>query len=540
MSISDTAPFDMKDAFLVLGMHRSGTSTVAGMLTKLGISAPATPMPANEYNERGYFESASFMRLHDDLLSSAGTRWDDWRQFNPTWYETTIAGSFRDRALALLEAEFGGQPAFVLKDPRCCRFAPFWFTVLKKRGITPNVIIPIRSPLEVALSLRKRDSFPLNTGLLLWLRHVLDAEYFSRSHQRAIVRWPDLLKDWRATMTVVAKVIGQPWPRLSDHVAVEIDTYLSEALRHHEVADWELKSHSDVHEWFLPTYNALCELANEPSSNSARSALDDIRLQFERASTLFGLNAANLEAQNAQLRQSLVDLEGGRADLAARHEATLAQLDRVRADASELATEISVREGEVGSMKAEIAGLTTSRDHWEARHADAMAQLDVLRAEAAKICAVIADNKAELDSAKGEIARLTVSCDEWKARYSVATTQLDAIRTETSELAKEISHRQAELESARARIVDLEVSRDEWVSRAEDHQRAASEWEARHAEAAAQLVAPRVQPSELAAQISAKQEGIDSKAIGQRATGISQVLFRIAKWPFLLIALHKL
>ena len=47
---------DKSLAVLVVGMHRSGTSAVSGVLNKLGVAVPDTLHPADEHNARGYFE----------------------------------------------------------------------------------------------------------------------------------------------------------------------------------------------------------------------------------------------------------------------------------------------------------------------------------------------------------------------------------------------------------------------------------------------------------------------------------------------------
>ena len=116
----------MRNVILVLGMHRSGTSAAAGSLVKLGGAQPKTLMPAEDGNERGYFESQALRTFHDELLASAGSDWTDWRQFNPAWYQSPTATAFQKRAKQLFKEEFDGEPLVVLKDPRVCRFAPFW------------------------------------------------------------------------------------------------------------------------------------------------------------------------------------------------------------------------------------------------------------------------------------------------------------------------------------------------------------------------------------------------------------------------------
>ncbi|MCP5043045.1 MAG: sulfotransferase family protein, partial [bacterium] len=46
-----------RHAIVVAGMHRSGTSALAGVLHRPGAELPATPLPPNENNPDGYAES---------------------------------------------------------------------------------------------------------------------------------------------------------------------------------------------------------------------------------------------------------------------------------------------------------------------------------------------------------------------------------------------------------------------------------------------------------------------------------------------------
>src|SRR5690606_4349244 len=64
-----------REAIIVLGMHRSGTSAVSGVLAKLGAQAPRSLMPPTQDNPRGYWESSELMKFHDRVLESAGHRW---------------------------------------------------------------------------------------------------------------------------------------------------------------------------------------------------------------------------------------------------------------------------------------------------------------------------------------------------------------------------------------------------------------------------------------------------------------------------------
>ena len=63
-----------RNALLVLGMHRSGTSSLARVFSLLGASLPTNVMPANYGNEAGYWEPERVVALNDQILEFFGER----------------------------------------------------------------------------------------------------------------------------------------------------------------------------------------------------------------------------------------------------------------------------------------------------------------------------------------------------------------------------------------------------------------------------------------------------------------------------------
>jgi hypothetical protein len=301
----------MTEVLIVLGMHRSGTSAIAGVLTKLGGSAPKTLYPGDIGNERGYFESAPIMAFHDELLASAGTHWCDWRAFNPAWYDSPLCETYKDRAKKLFEDEFGDAAFATFKDPRICRFLPFWPDVFAAMNIAPRIIIPVRSPLEVSDSLKKRNNLSRPEGMLLWLRHMLDAEAASRALPRSIVLWREFVSDRRGTTDKISRDIGLSWPRHSDEADRDIEGFLSSDLVHNTVSDAELAACPDVHQWTADTYEALGELGGDPQSPEPMKKLDQIRERFDQSATLFGrlLADANIRTQELAGRAGSMQAE---------------------------------------------------------------------------------------------------------------------------------------------------------------------------------------------------------------------------------------
>lgn len=66
-----------KNPIIVLGMHRSGTSAVAGLLHKMGIDMGLDLMLGDsEANPAGYYEDRPVMKLNEDILACWGGSWD--------------------------------------------------------------------------------------------------------------------------------------------------------------------------------------------------------------------------------------------------------------------------------------------------------------------------------------------------------------------------------------------------------------------------------------------------------------------------------
>lgn len=333
--------------YFVLGMHRSGTSSLAGAFIKLGIAAPKTLLGANEGNTAGHWESRPLILFHDELLASAGSRWDDWRAFNGAWYETPVAAQFRERGKQLLLSEFGHAPLFVFKDPRNCRIARFWLDIFAEMGIRPRIVLPVRSPLEVAQSHRARDGFQLRKGMLLWLRHVLDAEAVSRNLPRVIVDWNEFLQHWQQSISQMERMLGL-FPANTDLAAVEVEKFLRKDLKHQEVTDDELTTNELVHPWVEQAYRALLELASKPSSKTARKTLDHIRTRLDEAASLFGsvvadAEAAEIEARQEQLaeREVHASTSGEMAVLADKQKQTLVELEAERVTNQDLVRQLT-------------------------------------------------------------------------------------------------------------------------------------------------------------------------------------------------------
>lgn len=303
---------------LVIGMHRSGTSTVAGALGILGATMPATGLGLSEDNPKGHFEPKKIVSLHDRVLASAGMRWWDWDRFPDAWYDTAVAQPFVDELVGIVRAEFGDAPLFVVKDPRTCKLIPLWRRVGDILNLDIVGVLPFRHPDEVARSLHARDGFPLPNSHMAWLRYMLEAERQSRGMRRVFLYYEDLLADERTVMRRVANTLRLSLPRQSEADFAALEAFVDPGLRRSRAGSGSL---DHLHEWLRDTVTAYAHgtiLAPDGTAqNPASDVLDLVHAAFETACDAFvpALAATNKGFEDAQGRNMLIP--GLEADLAA-------------------------------------------------------------------------------------------------------------------------------------------------------------------------------------------------------------------------------
>ena len=146
----------------VIGMHRSGTSAVTGMLARLDIGVPPRQDLVGDttFNERGHFESKSLTRVDNQLLRTLGGTWSAPPTMEPDWELQPAIVALRRGAADAFAAEF---------------LLPRWLYRhhIRSQGwtVSGNLLI-YRDGLEVAHSLRTRNQINLTHGLALWQRYV--------------------------------------------------------------------------------------------------------------------------------------------------------------------------------------------------------------------------------------------------------------------------------------------------------------------------------------------------------------------------------
>ena len=143
----------------ILGMHRSGTSFLAGSLQQAGV-ALGDAHTWNPHNRKGNRENQMFVDLHDSILEANNGAWDR-PPGRVVWREEHF-----EQARELLR-HHAGEPVFGFKDPRALLAIDGWKIVYPQA----EFIGIFRHPNSVATSLARRDGTPRWAGLALWYRY---------------------------------------------------------------------------------------------------------------------------------------------------------------------------------------------------------------------------------------------------------------------------------------------------------------------------------------------------------------------------------
>lgn len=186
--------------FAVLGMHRSGTSWLAGSLQEKGLELGEVST-RDPHNQKGNRESKALMALHDAVLAANGGSWK-----RPVWPNRWTPEQSAELA-AFIASMDAAYPAWGFKDPRCLLVLDEWL-----RQVPDLVRVGIyRHPMAVHRSLHSRDPrMKESRSVEIWTayneRLVAELKRSPFPLLRFDVPVPDLLRN----LDAVSQALGLP------------------------------------------------------------------------------------------------------------------------------------------------------------------------------------------------------------------------------------------------------------------------------------------------------------------------------------------
>ena len=169
---------DDPTGFIVLGMHRSGTSMLSGLLvTSCEYKVGGPLIGASFDNEKGFYERIDIVLQNDEFMNKQSVWWSS--NVNNYDYEKALkhkeskAITFDHGKTGLAWLNNPSSAPWLQKDPRMCITLKTWLELMDN---SPAIVFTYRHPLEVAMSLKKRERhFSLDHGLRLWIVYNMRA-----------------------------------------------------------------------------------------------------------------------------------------------------------------------------------------------------------------------------------------------------------------------------------------------------------------------------------------------------------------------------
>ena len=81
----------MKRCIVVLGVHRSGTSLMAGLLNIFGGYLGGNLLSSKDDNVRGFFEHAGLLEVNEVVLEELNSSWRGYDNFPKNWHKKTFS-----------------------------------------------------------------------------------------------------------------------------------------------------------------------------------------------------------------------------------------------------------------------------------------------------------------------------------------------------------------------------------------------------------------------------------------------------------------
>ena len=149
-----------QNLFIVCGPPRSGLQLIECCLQVLGFAKDTPTYPLNT------------ALINSLLIQDLGLTQYSVGPLPKDWKSGSGAQKAKERIDMLLKEISSSKQTHILSDFQLCRTLPLWQERLQKTDLTPNYVIMLRHPWEVALSLQANQGLDLTQAHILWLAHT--------------------------------------------------------------------------------------------------------------------------------------------------------------------------------------------------------------------------------------------------------------------------------------------------------------------------------------------------------------------------------
>jgi len=229
-----------KNCIFVLGMHRSGTSALTGVLNLLGFDLGRTMMTIDtSQNSKGFFENFHVHRINEKIFKENNYSWDSFFPFPLKEINQEKYNQYKEEIKSVIKSEFANNhEKIAIKDPRICLLFPIWKEAMIELGWNIYTISIIRHPIDVAKSLKKRNNFSHEKSFLIQLNYLFNAEFNSRDNKRSYLLYQSLLSEPVQILEKLNQQLGLPLFENTD--TSKIEDFLENSLNHYNSKDKDI------------------------------------------------------------------------------------------------------------------------------------------------------------------------------------------------------------------------------------------------------------------------------------------------------------
>eukprot|EP01039_Chlorochromonas_danica_P002492 gene2492-2730_t len=225
---------------IVLGMHRSGTSLLTGLMSMTGLKTGEPLLDPTPENPKGYFERKDLFLQNEGLFMlqninyANGTyRYDPMRGLVHILKYRHMGDFFINGTNALMFLNGPANYPWIVKDPRLCITIRTWLPLL---NFLPAVLFTYRHPLDSAKSIHDRtyEKYDLSVGLKMW--YVYNRRAIMQSHDlcRVVTSARRVVRSTESELKRVYEELkfgcGVPIPR--ELTREDISSFIDMSLQH--------------------------------------------------------------------------------------------------------------------------------------------------------------------------------------------------------------------------------------------------------------------------------------------------------------------
>ncbi|MGH3359105.1 MAG: sulfotransferase family protein, partial [Nocardioidaceae bacterium] len=298
---------------LITGTGRSGTSTMSGTLSHLGLNVPGPYLGANKSNPKGFFESKWAVQFHKRITRRARINDFDGRPDALSLARDAVNPALRTDLHDFLTEHLADSPQLVVKDPRTVWSQYLWAETAEEVGLSIRYLSMLRHPAEVIGSRvnyyaskadeaqRKRyETF----NIARWINSSIISERETRGARRTFVAYNDLLDDWRGALSTVRDDLGLTFDSDLDPASPHaVDEFIDPGLRRIRVTWDDVDVPHRLRDIAQETWDNLVVLSRSGGDDAAAAASLDT----------LGEDYRNLFAESIAIAHDEIEATAGRA-----------------------------------------------------------------------------------------------------------------------------------------------------------------------------------------------------------------------------------